>query len=67
MGQPGGPQVILEAPPPYEPQSNGSVEHAAHVVNCMARTRTIALEARIQGEVPVVHPILRWLVEHAGS
>ena len=62
-----GCQAILEAPPPYEPQSNGSVENAVQLVKGMVRTLMLALEARIQGEVPVMHPIMLWLVEHAGS
>ena len=33
----------------------------------MVRTLMLALEARIQGEVPVMHPIMLWLVEHAGE
>eukprot|EP00969_Alexandrium_andersonii_P076970 3393477-Alexandrium_andersonii.AAC.1 len=27
----------------------------------------LALQARIQGEVPVDHPAMLWLVEHAGQ
>ena len=58
-------QAIIEAPPLDEPQSNGSVENAVKLVKGMVRTLMLALEARIQGEVPVMHPIMLWLVEHA--
>eukprot|EP00969_Alexandrium_andersonii_P219202 9681161-Alexandrium_andersonii.AAC.1 len=27
----------------------------------------LALQARIQGEVPVDHPAMLWLIEHAGE
>ena len=67
LGKPGCPQVLLEAPPAYEPQSNGSVENAVQQVKGMVRTLMLALEARIQGEIPVLHPVMLWLVEHAGE
>ena len=44
-----GSQAILEAPPPYAPQGNGSVENAAKLVKGMVRTLRLALEARIHG------------------
>eukprot|EP00969_Alexandrium_andersonii_P215127 9501314-Alexandrium_andersonii.AAC.1 len=27
----------------------------------------LALQERIQGEIPVYHPVMLWLVEHAGE
>ena len=62
MGQPGCPQVLLEAPPAHAPQSNGSGENAAAQANGGDPDL-----GRIQGEVPVAHPILLWLVEHAAE
>ena len=59
LGQPGYPQVLLEAPPAYAPQSNGSAENAAQQVKGMARTLMLALEARIQGGAGASpHPVV---------
>eukprot|EP00969_Alexandrium_andersonii_P047259 2073690-Alexandrium_andersonii.AAC.1 len=33
----------------------------------MIRALTLALQARTQGEAPVDHPAMLWLVEHAGE
>merc|ERR1712020_723758 len=33
----------------------------------MIRTRMLALAGRIQGDIPVHHPIMLWLVEHAAE
>ena len=62
-----GIQVVQEAPPAREPQSNGSVENAVKQVKGMNRTLMLALQARIQGEIPVDHPVMLWLVEHAAE
>ena len=62
-----GIQVVQEAPPAREPQSNGSVENAVKQVKGMIRTLMLALQARIQGEIPVDHPVMLWLVEHAAE
>ena len=44
-----GLQVVTEAPPAHEPQSNGMVESGVKQVKGMARTLMLALESRIQG------------------
>ena len=36
-------------------------------VKGMVRTLMLALEGRIQGDIPVHHPIMLWLVEHAAE
>ena len=53
---PWGVQALPEAPPAYEPQSNGGVENAVKQLKGLIRTLMLALQARIQGEVPVDHP-----------
>eukprot|EP00969_Alexandrium_andersonii_P343475 15182033-Alexandrium_andersonii.AAC.1 len=55
------------APPAHEPQSNGSVENALKQLKGLIRTLMLALQARIQGEVPVDHLAMIWLVGHAGE
>ena len=62
-----GLQVVVEAPPAHEPQSNGMVESGVKQVKGMVRTLMLALESRIQGDIPVHHPIMLWLVEHAAE
>ena len=62
-----GLQALPEAPPAYEPQSNGGVENAVKQLKGLIRTLMLALQARIQGEVPVDHPLMLWLVEHAAE
>ena len=62
-----GLQVVTEVPPAHEPQSNGMVERGVKQVKGMARTLMLALESRIQGDIPVHHPIMLWLAEHAAE
>eukprot|EP00969_Alexandrium_andersonii_P017889 782864-Alexandrium_andersonii.AAC.1 len=57
----------MENPPAYEPQANGSVENAVKQLKGLVRTLMLALQARIQGEVPAHRPVMLWLVEHAGE
>ena len=63
----GGLQVVPEVPPAHEPQSNGMIENGVQVVKGMIRTLMLALEGRIQGDIPVHHPVMLWLVEHAAE
>ena len=41
------------------------MEDGVNQVKGMIRTLMLALEGRIQGDIPVHHPIMLWLVEHA--
>eukprot|EP00969_Alexandrium_andersonii_P100196 4419938-Alexandrium_andersonii.AAC.1 len=58
---------MQESPPAYEPQSNGSVENAVRQLTGLIHTLMLALQERIQGEVPLDHPAMLWSVEHAGE
>eukprot|EP00969_Alexandrium_andersonii_P027549 1201756-Alexandrium_andersonii.AAC.1 len=60
-------QVALESPPAYEPPANGSVENAAKHLQGLVRAMMLALQERIQGDIPVHHPAMLWLIEHAGE
>eukprot|EP00969_Alexandrium_andersonii_P209242 9240484-Alexandrium_andersonii.AAC.1 len=56
-----GLQAVMEAPPAHEPQSNGSVENAVEELKGLVCALMLALQARIQGEVPVDLPAMLWL------
>eukprot|EP00969_Alexandrium_andersonii_P291868 12899498-Alexandrium_andersonii.AAC.1 len=60
-----GVQTVLESPPAHEPQANSAIENAVRQLKGLIRTLMLALQERIQGEIPVDHPVMRWLVEHA--
>ena len=62
-----GLQVVPGAPPAHEPQSNGMIENGVKQVKGMIRTLMLALDGRIQGDIPVHHPVMLWLVEHAAE
>eukprot|EP00969_Alexandrium_andersonii_P316005 13961967-Alexandrium_andersonii.AAC.1 len=62
-----GLQVASDAPPAHEPQSNGSVENAVKQLKGLVRALVLALQARIQGEVPLGHLAMLWLGERAGE
>ena len=47
-----GMQVVPEAPPAHEPESNGMVESGVKQVKGMARTLMLALEGRTAGRDP---------------
>ncbi len=45
-------------------QSNGLSERAVQSVEGMVRTHKLALEKKIDREIPSSHPLIAWLVEH---
>ena len=50
---------------PGESQSNGKAERAIQSVEDLARTLKTSLEARLGCRIPMAHPVMNWLVEHA--
>ena len=60
-----GLQAVPEFPPAHEPESNGMVENGVKQAKGMIRTLMLALEGRSEGEIPVDHPVMLWLVEHS--
>ena len=58
---------IPEAPPPGESSSNGSIENAVGLFKAMLRVHVLALEAKIEGEIPTHHPVMAWLVKHTAE
>ena len=58
-------QAMEEHPAPYDSKANGAVENAVKQVQGLARTFKIALERAISKGIPLEHPVVAWLVEHA--
>ena len=53
--------------PPRESQSNGSVENGVGLFKGLLRVHLIALEMKIEGQIPSHHPVGSWLVQHVAS
>ena len=60
------PRIIPEHNPRYDHQSAGLVERGVQTLECIARTLLLALQARMGRDIPVQHPIVHWVVKHAG-
>ena len=58
-------QMSKEDPAAYDSQSNGSTEVGVKMVRGMFRTLKLCLEARLGKLIPISHPIVPWLLEHA--
>ena len=60
-----GDQVVPESTPAEDPRANGVIENGVKQFKGMLRTLHLALEHRLQGAIPVTHPVMCWLVEHS--
>eukprot|EP00969_Alexandrium_andersonii_P223525 9872558-Alexandrium_andersonii.AAC.1 len=60
------PQVVPESPAAHDPQANGSVENAVTQLQGMAPALMLAPQSQIEGDIPVDHPVMLWLIERAG-
>ena len=61
------PLAVPEESAPGESQSNGEAEWSIECVEDQARTLKVALEDRIQRQIACSHPIVRRIIEHAGT
>jgi hypothetical protein len=59
--------VIEEAAPTGDSQSQGDAECGVEIVQSMVQSLKLALEAKIGAEVPEDHPAMPWLVRHAAA
>ena len=59
-------EFVMEESPVEEHQSNGTIEVTVREIQKQVRVMKSALEERMKCEVPSRHPILAFLVEHAG-
>ena len=60
-------EFVMEESPVEEHQSNGTIEVTVREIQKQVRVMKSALEERMKCEVPSRHPILAFLVEHAGK
>ena len=65
LDQPVQGAAVPEESAPGESQSNGAAERAVQLVEDQVRTLKLALEHQIGVKVPMEHPIMMWLIEHA--
>ena len=59
--------AVPEHSHPGESQSNGLVERAVRSVKDQVRTLRPALQKRVGCRIPAGHPIITWMVKHAGE
>ena len=59
--------TIPQNSPVGESQANGLVERAVRSVKDQVRTLRLALQKRVECHIPVGHPIMTWIIKHAGE
>ena len=59
--------TIPQNPPAYDPQANGTAEHAVQDVMAQMRAIKLGLEQRTKMKVETNWRILEWMIEHASS
>ena len=59
--------TIPQNSPVGESQSNGLVERAVRSANDQIRILRLALQKRVGCQVPPNHPLMTWIVRHAGE
>ena len=60
-------QTIQQNSPVGESQPNGLVERAVRSAQDKFRTLRLALQKRVGCQVPPNHPLMTWIVQHAGE
>ena len=60
-------EVIPEQPPKYDSRTSGRAEHAVQRIEGQFRTLRSALETIIGEKMEAGHPIVEWMVSHAGD
>jgi hypothetical protein len=58
-------QASAETPPTYDSQANGGIEVGIRILRGTLRTIKMCLEQRIDRYIPVAHPVVEWMLEHA--
>ena len=60
-------EAVPESSAVRESPSDGRAERTVQSFEDLLRTLKSALETRLQCPLPVVHPVMRWLVEHTAN
>ena len=58
-------QVSKEDPVAYDSMTNGGTEVGVRLMRGLFRSVKLCLEQRIDKQIPVDHPMIAWLMEHA--
>jgi hypothetical protein len=58
-------QVSNEDPVAYDSMTNGGTEVGVRLLRGLFRSVKLCLEARIDMDIPVDHPMIAWMMEHA--
>ena len=57
--------AAAEGSVPHDPQTAGAAEVAVRNLKCQVRDMNLTLDRFLEKHVPVTHPLIAWLVEHA--
>ena len=60
-------QVLEEHSPEYDPQANGAAEVGVKLLKSHMSTLSCNLENEIGHRIPVRHPLIAWMAEHAAA
>ncbi len=57
----------MEETPVGESRAAGDIESAMKQVQGMIRSYKLAIEAKIEGEIPEDHSLIAWIVKHSAA
>ena len=60
-------EAVPESSAIGESASNGRAERTVQAFEDLLRTLKSALESRMQAKLPVMHPAMKWMIEHVAS
>lgn len=60
-------RTIIEHSPVAESASNGIAERAVQALENQIRVLKLGLEEKLKASVPVSHPVVPWIIEHAAD
>ena len=58
-------RMVKDAPAAYDSQSNGGIEVGVMLVRGLFRILKLCLESHLERFIPIHHPVVSWLLEHA--
>ena len=60
-------ETIVEWSPAYDKDANGMTERGVQAAEGLARTLKLELEDKLGHKIPVDHPAVTWLIQHAAD